>query len=244
MKKIVRLTESDLVRLVKRVINEQKDDEYMVLSPGQTYEFLPVKLKGNVLFPLSSFTNAKILNMKILSFDNSVLVGQVGQNKLMFDEKYLQNTSESPKQRYFCQKNNTNKCIYDTQMGFTKSGERRLGQQLSDFMEKGPSEFTTIDENNFDSLVLKSTVPFVVDFSAPWCGPCRATAVQLSELKREYGNKFNMGKINIDVERPLAKKFDVSRIPVVMIFKNGEMVKRIDGMKTKEEYKTEIDSFL
>ena len=65
MKKVIRLSESDLVRLVKRVINEQKDDEYMVLSPGQTYEFLPVKLKGNVLFPLSSFTNAKILNMKI-----------------------------------------------------------------------------------------------------------------------------------------------------------------------------------
>ena len=120
-----------------------------------------------------------------------------------------------------------------------------MGQELNDFLGQDSSGlFERIDENNFNSLVLKSNVPFIVDFSAVWCGPCRKTAVILKELKVEYGDKFNMGRIDVDVEKSFSKTFNVPSIPVVMIFKNGEMVKRIDKLVSKEEYKTEIDKFL
>jgi thioredoxin 1 len=120
-----------------------------------------------------------------------------------------------------------------------------MGQELNNFLGQDSSGlFERIDENNFNSLVLKSNVPFIVDFSAVWCGPCRKTAEYLKELKVEYGDKFNMGRIDVDVEKSFSKTFNVPSIPVVMIFKNGEMVKRIDKLVSKEEYKTEIDKFL
>jgi thioredoxin 1 len=186
-----------------------------------------------------------MLDMKILSFGNGVLIGQVGQNKLTFNENFLQTTERSPKQRYFCSDKNPNKCIIDSQYGLTKSGQRKSGQELNDFLGQDSSGlFARIDENNFNSLVLKSDVPFIVDFSAVWCGPCRKTAEYLKEIKVEYGDKFNMGRIDVDVEKSFSKTFNVPSIPVVMIFKNGEMVKRIDKLVSKEEYKTEIDKFL
>jgi thioredoxin 1 len=243
MKKIVRLTESDLTRLVKRVIKEQKDGQYMELSPGQTYQFQFITIKGNLIVP--DLKSGKMLDMKILSFGNGVLVGQVGQNKLTFNENFLQTTEKTPKQRYFCSKTNPNKCIVDSQYGLTKSSQRTMGQELNDFLGQDSSGlFARIDENNFNSLVLKSNVPFIVDFSAVWCGPCRKTAEYLKEIKFEYGDKFNMGRIDVDVEKSFSKTFNVPSIPVVMIFKNGEMVKRIDKLVSKEEYKTEIDKFL
>ena len=242
MKKIVRLTESDLTRLVKRVIKEQKDEQYMELSPGQTYKFQFVTIKDKLIVPDLS---GKMLDMKILSFGNGVLIGQVGQNKLTFNENFLQTSIRSPKQRYFCSDKNPNKCIIDSQYGLTKSGQRKSGQELNNFLGQDSSGlFERIDENNFNSLVLKSNVPFIVDFSAVWCGPCRKTAEYLKEIKVEYGDKFNMGRIDVDVEKSFSKTFNVPSIPVVMIFKNGEMVKRIDKLVSKEEYKTEIDKFL
>jgi thioredoxin 1 len=242
MEKIVRLTESDLTRLVKRVIKEQKDEQYMELSPGQTYKFQFVTVKDKLIVPDLS---GKMLDMKILSFGNGVLIGQVGQNKLTFNENFLQTSLRSPKQRYFCSDKNPNKCIIDSQYGLTKSGQRKSGQELNDFLGQDSSGlFARIDENNFNSLVLKSSVPFIVDFSAVWCGPCRKTAEYLKEIKVEYGDKFNMGRIDVDVEKSFSKTFNVPSIPVVMIFKNGEMVKRIDKLVSKEEYKTEIDKFL
>jgi hypothetical protein len=111
MKKIVRLTESDLTRLVKRVIKEQKDEQYMELRPGQTYKFQFVTVKDKLIVPDLS---GKMLDMKILSFGNGVLIGQVGQNKLTFNENFLQTTEKTPKQRYFCSKTNPNKCIVDS----------------------------------------------------------------------------------------------------------------------------------
>jgi thioredoxin 1 len=70
------------------------------------------------------------------------------------------------------------------------------------------------------------------------------TAKTLTEIKREYGEKFEMGKLDIDFEKKTRDKYEIKSIPVVMIFKNGEMVKKIEGNKTIEEYKREIDSIL
>jgi thioredoxin 1 len=131
-------------------------------------------------------------------------------------------------------------------MGYTKLGKRDLSKKVGDFMnpDKSQSLFSEVTDNNFDSLVLKSTVPFIVDFSAVWCGPCRMAAKTLTEIKREYGDKFEMGKLDIDVEKKTREKYKIISIPVIMIFKNGKMVKKIEGNKPIEEYKKEIDSIL
>ena len=236
-------------RLEKRLFNEQvNDNDYMELVPGQTYEFFPVipeedKLRINA--DTMGALNSDLFKMKILSYTNKVLEGMVGETKMVYDEKIFAPESASP-QRYFCEKNNPTKCIIDTDMGYTKLGKRDLSKKVGDILnpDKSQSLFSEVTDNNFDSLVLKSTVPFIVSFSAVWCGPCRIAAKTLTEIKREYGDKFDMGKLDIDVEKKTREKYIVSSIPVIMIFKNGEMVKKIEGSKPIEEYKREIDSIL
>ncbi len=246
MKKVIRLTESDLVRLVKKVIKEQENDNgYMELVSGQTYEFFPVFPEEDILRFNTDTLNTDLFKMKILSYGNKVLEGMVGDTKMVYDEKFITPKSTAP-QRYFCEKNNPKKCITDTDMGYTKLGKRDLSKKVSDFMnpDKSQSLFSEVTDNNFNSLVLKSTVPFIVDFSAVWCGPCRMAAKTLTEIKREYGDKFEMGKLDIDVEKKTREKYKIRSIPVIMIFKNGKMVKKIEGSKPIEEYKKEIDSIL
>jgi thioredoxin 1 len=240
------ITESDLVRLVKKVIKEQKDDNgYMELVSGQTYEFFPVFPEEDILRINADTLSSDLFKMKILSYTNKVLEGMVGETKMVYNEKFFSPKSKAP-QRYFCEKNNPKKCIIDTYMGYTKLEKRNQSKKLGDFMnpDKSQSLFSEVTDNNFDSLVLKSTVPFIVDFSAVWCGPCRMAAKTLTEIKREYGDKFEMGKLDIDVEKKTRDKYKISSIPVIMIFKNGKMVKKIEGNKPIEEYKREIDSIL
>ena len=251
-------------RLERRLLNEQENDNnYMELVSGQTYKFFPVVLEENRLRiiadtddPYDSFKS--LFDMKILSYTNKVLEGMVGETKIVYDEKIftpksVNNSSVfhsqpyplAPK-RYFCEKNNPKKCIMDINFGHTKLGLKNEFKKANDFLDldKSQSLFSEVTDNNFDSLVLKSTVPFIVDFSAVWCGPCRIVAKTLTEIKREYGDKFEMGKLNVDVEKKTADKYEIKSIPVVMIFKNGEMVKKIEGNKPIEEYKREIDSIL
>ena len=91
---------------------------------------------------------------------------------------------------------------------------------------------------NFDSEVLNSDVPVLVDFWASWCAPCRMLAPILSEIADE-GN-VKVGKINVDEEGELAIKYNVMSIPMVLLFKNGEIVKKSVGYMTKEELKEEF----
>jgi thioredoxin 1 len=246
MKKIIKLTESDLMRLVKRVIKEQKNDNgYMELVLGQTYEFFPVFPEEDKLRINTDTLKSDLFKMKILSYANKVLEGMVGETKMVYNENFFTPKSTVP-QRYFCEKNNPKKCITDTNMGYTKLGKKDLSKKVGDFMnpDKSQSLFSEVTDNNFDSLVLKSTVPFIVDFSAVWCGPCRMVAKTLTEIKREYGDKFEMGKLDIDFEIKTREKYKIRSVPVIMIFKNGKMVKKIEGIKPIEEYKREINSIL
>ena len=242
-------------RLEKRLFNEQENDnDYKELVSGQTYKFIPVFPEENKLRVNADTTDdilKSLFEMKILSYTNKVLEGMVGKTKMVYDEKIFtpksdNNSNPSSPRRYFCEKNNPKKCIIDSDMGHTKLGNRETYKRANAFMDldKSQSLFSEVTDNNFDSLVLKSTVPFIVDFSAVWCGPCKMTAKTLTEIKREYGDKFEMGKLNIDVEKKTADKYEIKSIPVVMIFKNGEMLKKIEGNKTIEEYKREIDSIL
>jgi thioredoxin 1 len=80
-----------------------------------------------------------------------------------------------------------------------------------------------IDKNNFQSDVLDSAEPVVVDFWAEWCGPCRMIAPALEEISKEMGGKVKIAKLNVDENPELAAQFGVRSIPTLMIFKNGQL---------------------
>lgn len=88
---------------------------------------------------------------------------------------------------------------------------------------------------NFDAEVMQSNMPVLVDFWAPWCGPCRAVAPMLDAVSLELQEKAKIVKVNVDDNQQLAVRFGVQAIPTLVIFKGGEAVDRIVGMVPREE---------
>ncbi len=101
----------------------------------------------------------------------------------------------------------------------------------------------TFTDSNFQEEVLKSDSPVVVDFWAPWCGPCRIVSPLIEELATEYAGKVKIGKMNVD-ENHTATHYGIMSIPSVLIFKNGQPVKTMVGAQGKEAYKKSIDQAL
>jgi len=91
-------------------------------------------------------------------------------------------------------------------------------------------------KNNFEEEVLKSEKPVLVDFWAQWCGPCRAVGPIMDELADEFDGKAKIAKVNVDEEGELAAKYRVMSIPTVMLFKNGQLVEKIIGARSKDEF--------
>jgi len=97
-----------------------------------------------------------------------------------------------------------------------------------------------ITQNNFNKEVVESNDLVVVDFWAPWCGPCKMIAPIMEQLNNEYGEKVKFAKLNVDDNPALANHFKVSSIPTVMMFKGGKIVDTSVGFKPKQALETII----
>ncbi len=102
----------------------------------------------------------------------------------------------------------------------------------------------TITDANFAAEVLASSVPVLVDFWAEWCMPCRMLAPTVDELAGEYDGRIKFGKLNVDQNREAAKQYGITGIPALLIFKNGQLARKIVGVKPKKDIKAELDGQL
>jgi thioredoxin len=101
-----------------------------------------------------------------------------------------------------------------------------------------------IDDDSFEEIVLKSDKPIMVDFWAPWCGPCKAIGPTVEALSQTYGDQMRFAKVNVD-ENPLSpSKYGVQAIPTLIFFKNGEIAEQITGMVAKEKLEETIKGIL
>ena len=97
---------------------------------------------------------------------------------------------------------------------------------------------------SFEEDVLKSDTPVLVDFWAPWCGPCRRLAPTVDAISEEYEGKVKVGKVNTDENPQIATQHQINSIPTMMIFKGGEVVERMVGALPKEKITEKLDAHL
>ena len=97
-----------------------------------------------------------------------------------------------------------------------------------------------VSDASFESDVLKSAEPVVVDFWAEWCGPCRRIAPVMDELSKEFSGRVAFGKCNTDDNRRIAMQFNISAIPAIMLFSNGQLIDRIIGAYPKDAIRDKI----
>ena len=99
-----------------------------------------------------------------------------------------------------------------------------------------------VSDSDFEQEVLKATKPVLVDFWAPWCGPCRMVAPVVEELSEEYDGKMEFVKLNTDDNPITAGKYGIRSIPTLLVFKGGEPVGKIVGFKPKSDMKKSLDA--
>mgnify|MGYP002513479265 CR=1 FL=1 len=92
-----------------------------------------------------------------------------------------------------------------------------------------------ITRENFENEVMKSNIPVLIDFWAPWCGPCRMMGPIIEQLAEKYEGKAKVGKVNVDEEGELSQAFAVMSIPTIVLIKDGKVVKQVVGVRPKAE---------
>lgn len=99
-------------------------------------------------------------------------------------------------------------------------------------------EFT---DENFESEVLKSSQPVLVDFWAEWCMPCRMLAPTIEKIAKDYAGKVKVGKLDTDANRDVAAKYSISAIPTVILFRDGQVSQKFVGLRKEQEFKAALD---
>jgi thioredoxin 1 len=102
----------------------------------------------------------------------------------------------------------------------------------------------TITDANFEELVLKSEKPVLIDFWAEWCGPCRAVGPILDQILAEHGDKIDIVKLNVDENPQTAMAYQITSIPAMKVFQNGEVVKTVIGAKPKPALEADLADFI
>jgi thioredoxin 1 len=101
-----------------------------------------------------------------------------------------------------------------------------------------------VNESKFNDEVIKSDKPVLVDFWAPWCGPCRMVAPVVEDISKEYKDKLKVVKVNVDENSGIADKYQVTNIPTLMLFKNGDVVNTMVGFQPKPALEKAINTMM
>jgi thioredoxin 1 len=104
-----------------------------------------------------------------------------------------------------------------------------------------PDVIVTLTADNFEQEVLRSRVPVLVDFWAVWCGPCRILAPVVEDISWEYEGRLKVGKVNLDENKDLARKYRVRAIPMVLLFDGGRIIRQWEGVRPREEYVNAVE---
>jgi thioredoxin 1 len=97
-----------------------------------------------------------------------------------------------------------------------------------------------LNDDNFDAEVMQSDLPVLVDFWAEWCMPCRMVAPTIDELASEFAGKVKVGKVDTDANRDISVKLEITAIPTIILFKDGEVVRKFVGVTPKQEFVAEL----
>ena len=124
--------------------------------------------------------------------------------------------------------------VYGIKMGVADAADRLTQKGKEQVME------ITLTKTNFETEVLKSDKPVLVDFWAPWCGPCRMLAPILAEIAEEKADTVRVGKVNVDEEPELAAQYGITGIPAILLFKDGKVAATSVGFRPKSE----LESFI
>jgi thioredoxin 1 len=125
-----------------------------------------------------------------------------------------------------------------TSIIFRKGTSRALRKGATYMANENVKEFT---DDNFETEVIKSEQPVLVDFWAEWCGPCLRLAPTIDKLATDYAGKVKVGKVNTDSNHAVSMKYGISSIPTVILFKGGQVVQRIVGLRGEREFKQVLD---